>query len=127
MHLVADLMSSPVITIEQDASAQTAAVLIAAKSVRHLVVLDRNARVVGVLSDRDIREARPSTLVVRDQVMRDKALAVMHVRDVMTGTPSTVDPNAPAIEVLRLMKAKKIGSVPVTSERGVLVGIVTGM
>jgi CBS domain-containing protein len=47
-----------------------------------------------------------------------------HIRDVMTASPSTVEPNSTAVEAARIMKQADTGVVPVT-EDGRLAGMVT--
>jgi CBS domain-containing protein len=51
--LVKEIMSSPLITIDIDQSAQEANDLMAEKRIRHLVVTDRG-KVVGIISTRDL-------------------------------------------------------------------------
>lgn len=103
-----------------------AAKMMEKEGVRHLVVLD-GARVAGVLSDRDLRAAQPSMLLVKEGSMRNKALGVLHVAEMMSEAPFIVDEDAPAEVALRAMEQRKIGCVPVVDHQGALVGIVTGM
>jgi len=50
-------MTKPVITVQSDTSIKDAIKLMQTKHVRHLVVLDRDLRMVGVLSARDLMKA----------------------------------------------------------------------
>jgi len=119
-------MSSPVQTIHASASARDAAERMRGSHILHLVVVDDAGEVVGVLSDRDLRAAQPSALLVKDPEMREKALSLMKVRDVMTAHPHTVDAEAPVIHVLQAMRRQRIGCVPVVENDGRVVGVVTG-
>ncbi|MCL6507334.1 MAG: CBS domain-containing protein [Bryobacteraceae bacterium] len=49
----------------------------------------------------------------------------MKVRDIMVSDPVTVKPSTPVEEVARLFVERRIGGVPVVSDEGVLLGIVT--
>ncbi len=49
----------------------------------------------------------------------------MTVKDVMTREPMTLDPEAPVVVAMETMRANGIRHLPVTDERGQLVGIVT--
>jgi acetoin utilization protein AcuB len=91
----------------------------------HLVVVDESGRVVGVLSDRDIRAAQPSVLLVRDPALRNKALSLLKVKDVMSSSAHTVRPDATIRSALTLMKRHRVGSIPVVDDDGHPVGIVT--
>lgn len=120
-------MTTPVKTIEASASGYDAAQAMARGGVQHLVAVDITGHVLGVISDRDVREAQPSMLVVKDPAMRNKALAVMRVKDLMTANPQTALATAPVEDVLRAMRRMKIGCVPIIDENNKPVGIVTGM
>ncbi|NOY89592.1 MAG: CBS domain-containing protein [Deltaproteobacteria bacterium] len=119
-------MSSPVRTVGVDQSAREAAARMRGSHVLHLVVLDERGRVVGVVSDRDLRAAQPSSLLVKEPTMREKALSLMKVRDVMSPHPHIVDADAPVIDVLRAMRRERIGCVPVVERDGSVAGVVTG-
>jgi len=124
--LTRSIMSHPVVTIARDASALDASELMARRRVLHLVVVDAKGHVVGVVSDRDVRSAQPSVLLVPDESMRRKALGVLRVEDVMTAHPATVRDDTPIEETLEQMLRQRIGCLPVLDRGGALVGIVTG-
>jgi len=119
-------MTSPVLTISVDASARDAAERMHDSRILHLVVIDANGSVAGVVSDRDLRAAQPSALLVKDPTMRDKALSLMKVRDVMSAHPHTIDADAPVVDALHTMRRHRIGCVPVVEADGRIVGVVTG-
>lgn len=57
--LVQDLMTSPALTIPPTTSLPDAAHLMKSKGIRRLPVVD-GAHLVGIVTDRDVREAMPS-------------------------------------------------------------------
>ncbi|MDY0073310.1 MAG: CBS domain-containing protein [Thauera sp.] len=83
--------------------------------VRHLPVV-RDGRVVGLVSDRDVRLARG--------LSADHQLQVS-TGDIMATDPVAVLANAPLDEVALLMSERKIGSVIVNGEEGEFRGIFT--
>lgn len=120
------IMTSPVETIPRGAGALAAAERMAERRVLHLVVVDAKGRIVGVVSDRDLRSAQPSVLLVPDAEMRKKALGLIKVDDVMTPHPTTVRDDLPVEDALVEMRRKRLGCLPVVDRGGALVGIVTG-
>lgn len=124
--LTRSIMSSPVETIPRGASALAAAEKMAERRVLHLVVLDPRGHIAGIVSDRDLRSAQPSRLLVPDPEMRKKGLAMLKVDDVMTAHPSTVSDELPVEDLLTSMLKRRVGCLPVVDHAGALVGIVTG-
>lgn len=119
------IMSSPVETILRGLGALAASEKMAQKRVRHLVVVDAKGRVAGVITDRDMRSAQPSMLLVPDADMRRKALAVLRVEDIMTPHPSTVRDDEPVEHALKRLLDQRLGCLPVVNATGALVGIIT--
>ncbi len=120
---VKDRMHEALLTVAPDAGLAEAADLIAKHSIRHLPVV-RGDRLVGILTDRDLREAWPSqatSLAIREiRYKMDK----VPVSEVMSKPVVTVTPRTPLSEAARLMQERKIGALPVVdAER--LVGILT--
>jgi CBS domain-containing protein len=50
-------MAKPVITIQSDASLNDATKLMQANHIRHLIALDKNLRIVGMITARDLMKA----------------------------------------------------------------------
>lgn len=122
---VREVMTAPVHTVDVSANGYEAAQAMSVADVRHLVAINRAGEPVGVVSDRDIREAQPSTLLVKDAEMRNKALAVLHVADLMTSHPIIADVDDPIDGALRAMAHHKVGCILALDGKK-LVGIVTG-
>ena len=109
---VQDVMTTAVQTISPSASAEEAANLMRTKNIHHLVVSD-GARVVGVLSDRDVggRNGAP---------IRNNRI----VSDLMTERVVTVSPTRTVRQAANLMRGRSIGCL-VVSDRGRVAGIIT--
>lgn len=116
--LIEDVMKSPVVTVTPDDTAAEALLRARKGRFRHLPVLDGD-KVVGVVSDRDLRGIVP-TLVPESE----RILAETEVRQVMHPTVIVAHPLDPVEDAARLMYEHKIGCLPVVSGEQ-LVGIVT--
>lgn len=106
-------MTRDVITVEPSATVADALDIIRSHNIRHLPVLE-GSRLVGVVTDRDLR------LAVGPGAEPDR----VDVSDVMTGSPITTPPSTPIESAARLLIEKRIGCLPVV-EDGELVGILT--
>lgn len=89
--------------------------LMADHGVRHLPVV-RDGRVVGVISDRDVRVVLGLSIEHQQQV---------RAGDVMAVDPLTVSAATPLDEVAYAMSDRKVGSAIVNDEQGELLGIFT--
>ena len=121
---VSHLMSPSVITVSSPTSLATAELLMRRHHIHHLVVVEGDQHVVGILSDHDIAALMPSSVQRRSRREGAGAIADMTVADAMTRHPFTVAPDLPAADAARLLLREKIGSAPVTWKDR-LVGIVT--
>ncbi|HMK75540.1 MAG TPA: CBS and ACT domain-containing protein [Thermodesulfobacteriota bacterium] len=103
------------ITISPDASFFEARSLIHEKGVRHLPVVDKHGRLVGIVTDRDIREAAPSDATLLSVQELNFLLGKLKVSAFMTPKDKliTITPDALIEEAVQLMHVHKIGCLPV--------------
>jgi acetoin utilization protein AcuB len=94
-----------------------------AERIRHLIVVEDD-RVVGIVTDRDIRLNLPSPATTLSVWEINFLLAKLTVRSVMTASVLMVEPDRPLGEAARLMVDHKIGGLPVV-DGDRLVGIIT--
>lgn len=120
---VSDLMTSSPITGDPQMPVLEARQLMAAKRIRHLLVMD-GAKLVGIVTDRDIRLNMPSPATSLSIWELNYLIARMTVSSVMTKKLITVGPRQDAREATLLMLDNKIGALPIV-DQGRLVGIVT--
>ncbi len=106
--IVRNRMKSPVITIEADRPLDAARALLQRHNIRQLPVVGKG-RLIGIVTDRDLRQTHPAGTTVRD---------------VMTRDPLTVTPAASVDEAARQLRGRKIGALPVL-EGTKLVGILS--
>jgi acetoin utilization protein AcuB len=112
---VEDYMTAPPETVAGDASLAEARRRMDTRHVRHLPVVDEGRRLVGILSDRDVRAAAGY----------DQARAArLSVAEVMIAEPVTINAAATLDEALAVFHTRRIGALPVVRGRE-LVGILT--
>ena len=120
---VRDLMTAKPITVDPETPMLEARQRMVEERIRHLIVVE-NARVVGILTDRDIRLNLPSPATSLSVWEINFLLAKLTVGGVMSSSVIVVDPDRPIAEAARIMIDHKIGALPVVEE-GRLVGIIT--
>jgi acetoin utilization protein AcuB len=121
--LVRDIMTAKPITVDPETPMLEARQRMLEERIRHLVVL-HDARVVGIVTDRDIRLNLPSPATSLSVWEINYLLARVTVGGVMTTSVIVVDPDRSIAEAARIVMDHKIGALPVV-EDGRLVGIVT--
>ncbi len=112
------------IAVQPDTSLRKTLELLQAHQIRHLPVV-QGKRLVGIITDRDLRQLFPSSLAPPDKVAGFRtAAAQVKVGEVMTRRVLSVTPETRADRAARLMVEHRIGCLPVL--RGsTLVGIIT--
>ncbi len=123
MPVVSNIMTPNPLTVTPRNAIRTAVNLMREGGFRRLPVVDRG-RLVGVITDRDLRRAANSPFVVREQWYDNFILDHIEVGSCMTPNPVTIGPMESVAEAARLMRNHKIGGLPVI-DNGQLVGIVT--
>ncbi len=116
---VRELMTRDPVTVAPLAPLGVALGLMREREIRHLPVVDDGERLVGMLTDRDLRQAA----LARFHALRDAERDLL-VQDVMTWAVVTTTPDTPVAHAAAAMYQRRIGSLPVV-ESGRLVGILT--
>ena len=119
MLRVRDAMTREVITLEPEASAARAWGICREKGIRHVPIVEKD-RLVGLVSDRDLRDVSPP----REGRDQENTLGWVRVRDIMTKNISVIEPLDTVDHAAREIYDRKIGCLPVV-DRGELVGIIT--
>jgi acetoin utilization protein AcuB len=121
---VRDCMTRGVATVHADALARGAAETMRTRRIRHLPVTDRDGRLVGIITDRDLRQVVFDPLIQARAGGLAEALGTVTVRDLMTWAVVTVQPETLLREAARLMHERKVGALPVV-RGGKVVGILS--
>ena len=121
---VRELMTWDVVTVLPDMDTEAAWDLMSDRQLRHLVVVDRDGDLLGVVSHRDLlRQALIEQPDLPRYVERE-LLARTTVREVMAQPVVTADPEQDLAEAARTLFDNKIGCLPVV-EGNRVVGILT--
>lgn len=119
---VCDWMTKEVVRVSRVTSLRGAAELMKARKIRHLPVMERD-RLIGIVTDRDVRQAMPSPTVSFSSHEPQNLLDKVYVRDIMTIRVVAVSPDVSIAKAAGLMCRNKIGCLPVLDEEA-LVGII---
>jgi acetoin utilization protein AcuB len=120
---VADWMTKRVLAVETFDSIAVARGLMAKHRVNQLPVLD-NDNLAGIVTDRDIRDAYPTSLMIDRTKEIDQFAEKITVETVMTHDVFIVQPDTPLMTAVGLLRRHRIGSLPVMKNKE-LVGIIT--
>jgi len=123
--LIRDWMTSDVITVTAETSMFKAGKLMKEQNIRRLPVIDEDRRVIGIVSDRDVKAASPSKATTLDMHEIYYLLSELKIKDIMTPNPTTVDVLDTVEKVAMLMLEKGVGGLPVVDADKKLVGIIT--
>jgi CBS domain-containing membrane protein len=131
----ADLMTTPIDMIGQEMDLVTAAALLADKQISGAPVVNHDGKIVGVVSEKDfLREmgfgATPSFMQIATHCLNNKGCMICNLRnktigDIMTRPPITGIPEMTIGEISDLFVDRKINRLPIVSEDGRPVGMVT--
>ena len=121
--LVKERMKRDPVTAKKDDSFRYALKLIRKEGIRHLPVLD-GKRLVGIVTDRDLRQSAPSPATTLEVHELNYLLERITIEAIMTKNVITVTPETGLLEAAKLLLTHKIGCLPVV-EHEELVGIIT--
>jgi signal-transduction protein with cAMP-binding, CBS, and nucleotidyltransferase domain len=114
-ELLSEVINRNVVTVSPTAALSEAAYLMMNEDIGALVVVDGDARPVGIVTDRDLVVSAMAEGINPDEIT---------VEEIMTKDPVTVDEETDLFEMLSVLSENSIRRLPVT--RGIkLVGIVS--
>jgi acetoin utilization protein AcuB len=119
-------MTQKVITTGPEADVFDAYEKMTQNRIRHLPVIDANGRLIGIVTDRDIRSALPYSMI-KDPIRTADAEKVknLKVMDIMTADPKTLGPHHTIQDALVLIQDLRVGALPVVDKEGKLKGILS--
>ena len=122
--VVADLMSSGMLTLGRNDTLNIADDLMKQKRVRHLPVLDGDGELCGIVTQRDLFRGAVLRSLGYGSRAEEMMLASLSVKDAMTENPVTVTTKTSLADAAQLMLEHSVGCLPVL-DGGRLVGILT--
>jgi acetoin utilization protein AcuB len=124
MLLVENWMNPNVITVDADDSMLDATKILKEHNIRHLPVLEKG-KLVGVITDRDLKRASPSDATTLEAHELLYLIATIKVREIMTKNPITVPYNYTIEEAAEILLQAKISGMPVVDKDGDVIGTIT--
>jgi acetoin utilization protein AcuB len=120
---VRTMMQKDLVTATPDMSLAQAQRLMRGQHIRHVPVVS-GKRLVGIVTERDIREAAPSPATTLSRGEIAYQLDTTPVKTCMTRNVVWITPDMPMVQAAQILLERKFGCLPVV-EHGVLVGVVT--
>ncbi|AWB68510.1 CBS domain-containing protein [Saccharobesus litoralis] len=121
---VKNIMSPHPVTVEMDDKLSVAKEIFDNIGFHHLLVVNQD-KLCGVVSDRDILRAISPFIGLASEKNRDVATLNRRIHQVMTRKLVTIDPSASIAHAVTLFNQHKVSCLPVVSQDGQVVGIVT--
>jgi acetoin utilization protein AcuB len=119
-------MTRKVVTVAPDDGIFKAQELMAENKIRHLPVVEPDNRLIGVVTDRDIRSALPYKFFKESPSEEEKKkFAELKIKDIMTKNPITISPTYTLQDALLMIQDARVGALPVVDENGILSGIIS--
>lgn len=122
--LVKDWMSTNVITIDVKATLQDAINLLMEHDISLLPVMEEG-KLVGVVTDRDVKHASPSDACLLDFQNIMYHVARLEVGSIMNANPVTVPVNLTVEEAAEVLLQHNISGAPVVGDGGQVKGVIT--
>jgi len=123
---VSKSMTRKVITVRPETSVVEARDLMKRHNIRHLPVVEEDAFLVGIITDRDVRSILPAAFYAKsDTHMEVGDFSGIKVREAMTPDPRTVSPEDTIEDVLLQIQTMRVGAFPVVDRQGRLQGLIS--
>jgi acetoin utilization protein AcuB len=98
----------------------------AANKIRHLPVIEPDGRLIGIVTDRDLRSAMPYKFFKESPSEEEKKnFAELKIKNIMTQNPITISPTYTLQDALLMIQDARVGALPVVDENGILSGIIS--
>lgn len=123
--LIENWMTKDVVTGTPEMSMMKASKIMKEKGVGRLPVVDEAGVLLGVVTDRDIKEASPSKATTLDMHELYYLLSEVKLKDIMTKKVVTIKPGETIERAAQLMLENNIGGMPVVDDKNKVVGVVT--
>jgi CBS domain-containing protein len=123
MARLSEIMNRDMVTVDKHASLRMARRILDQYRIRHLLVVE-GKRLVGIVTDRDLRQAAPSSKSPLTISERQEFMDELKVLEVMSRKLITASSTTTIREAAKVMVSDKIGCLPVV-DGNQLVGIVT--
>ncbi len=121
---ISTIMHKGVVTAGVNDTLNSAVRLLKENGIKHLPVVQKNNKLAGIITDRDLKRVSASDATLLEVHELLYLLDRVKLSEVMTKNPMSTGPGASIQKVAKMMAKAHIGCLPVV-EGGAIVGIVT--
>jgi len=121
---VGRIMHTRLVTVSPDTSLRKAKEIIEEKKINHLLVVNKNGDLVGIVSDRDVKQSWASPATALSVHELNYLLSQLTVANIMVKKIITISPGTTIERAAHIMQENRINSLPVIDSEK-LVGIIT--
>lgn len=122
--LIRDWMATDILTVDENTSVMRATRIMKENNIRRLPVMSHN-KLVGVVTDRDLKEASPSTTSEIDIHEMYYLLSEMKIKDVMTDKCISLKQDDTLEKAALVMLKERISGIMIRDEEDKLVGLLS--
>ena len=122
--LIHDWMAKQVVTVDENTSLMLATRTMKENSIRRLPVVS-NGNLVGIITDRDVKDASPAKTTTLDVHELYYLLSEMKVKDIMTSNPIVLQGHESLEKAAVIMLECKISGIPVVDNAGKIIGLLS--
>lgn len=122
--LIQDWMAKDVMTVDENTSLMRATRIMKESNIRRLPVVS-HGKLIGIITDRDVKDASPSKTTSLDIHELYYLLSEMKVKDVMTSAPFTLAGTDTLEKAAIVMLNARISGLPVVDGTGQLIGLLS--
>lgn len=138
---IKDIMIRDVLSVDEERPISEIAEIISKNKIHGVPVLDKEDKVVGIITETDFFTKDSSNMVYMPSLIdfinsgkmkyqeeeKETIKEVLHAKakDIMSPKCETVSPEMEVVDFIKLIKERSFNSYPVTNSEGVLIGIVT--
>ena len=123
--IVKDYMHTDLLTVAPEDFIHTARDRMQEAHIRHLPVVTQEQKLVGIVTDRDVRQASASRLAQFDVYEAPEQLQALQVQRIMTTQVRTVQRDTPVADAGQRLLEQRLGCLPVIRAGNVVEGIIT--
>jgi len=122
--LIKDWMATTILTVDANTSVMRATRTMKENNIRRLPVLS-HGKLAGIITDRDLKDASPSSTADMDLHEMYYLLSEMKVKDVMTTNPICLKKDDTLEKAALVMLGERISGLLIVDENGSLVGLLS--
>ena len=121
---ISDYMTADPLTITADMFLSEARQLLTDNHFRHLPVVDEDKKLIGVVTDRDLRSAYPASILSEESFQGAlKEVEKTPVSKIMSRKCSCLAMDSTLDDALMVFDRDKVGALPVVTDDDVVIGI----